>query len=826
MARWARRPLLIIGLGLLGLLLGVCTVVPPRHGVAVVTVSRFGNHVGLLSSGVSLSFLPLAGRLVVPLHDDQPVIETSLDATTTGGATTRIPVEIELAGSGRLPIGAGDVRERGWSEAWHAWLAARLTLTNDQLQAIVSSSPLWQEIFPSGAPHPPVPNFRNLLAGAFHPLTVARFEVTDSLDPDLVRAAAGQAIAREVHANGRFVLLGLDALDWKLVDDLTARGVMPNLRSLIRRGAQAVHDVPQPLISPVVWTTIATGVPPEAHGVLDFLERDPSGGAPRPVTSASRKAPAIWEMAAAAGRTTATIGWWASFPAAAPPGGAVYSDRLTEQLLGLTAQTPGLADPPSAEASARELAVKAQDVTVGMLSPFATVSAGELATMKSRSDAWDEPVGGLVKLVAATRTVESLTDHELGRGTEIVLSYLEGTDIVGHLFGPFRPPAMRGVDPALVRRFGSVVDRYHGFVDAWIGRIVARLGPEDTLVIVSDHGFAWGDDRPYAPSGTHTATATLWHRPEGVFIAVGPRVRASATRHHLGVLDVGPSLLALAGLPPSAEMPGRVPEWLLAPAGDRPGPVRYASLLAAQRPSATELSPEARQEALAKLRALGYIAGPAAAESTSPTREPTRSPSPPVAPTPTFDRAEARRLNNLAISQASAGERGTAEDTFKRAIAADPTYAPAYYSCSTMLRRQMRLEEADTMFWMAVRLGVQEGELAVVRLALDYQARGMPAKGRDVLAEGRRLFPESATVWLNSGVFLGDQGDLKGAIACLRRAVQLAPDNAAAHRNLAVALLGLGDKDEARRVLIRVLELDPSDAVARQQLEALGGRTP
>jgi Flp pilus assembly protein TadD len=825
MASWGRRPLLIIGLGLIGLLVAVCTVVPPRHGVAVVTVSRFGSCVGLQPSGVSLSFLPLAGRLFVPLREGHPVIETSLEATTTGGTTIRIPVGIELAGSGTLPIGAGNIREHGWSGAWHGWLAGRLTLTSDQLQAFISSSPLWHEIFPSEAPHAPVPDFRNLLAGAFHPLIVVRFEVADTLDSDLVRAVARQAIAREVHANGRLVLLGLDALDWKLVDDLTARGVMPNLSTLIRRGAQAVHDVPQPLISPVVWNTIATGVPPEAHGVLDFLERDPNGGAPRPVTSASRKAPAIWEMAAAAGRTTATIGWWASFPASAPPGGAVYSDRLTEQLLGLTAQTPGLADPPSAEATARELAVKAEDVTVGMLSPFATVSAGELATVRSRSDAWDEPVGGLVKLVAATRTVESLTDHELGRGTEIVLSYLEGTDVVGHLFGPFRPPAMRGADPALVRRFGSVVDRYHGFVDAWIGRVVARLGPEDTLVIVSDHGFAWGEDRPRAPSGTHTATATLWHRPEGVFIAVGPRVRASATRYHLGVLDVGPSLLALAGLPPSTEMPGRVPEWLLAPAGDRPGPVRYASLLTSQRPSSAELSPEARQEALAKLRALGYIAG-GTAGPTTPAPEPTGVPAVAAAPTPTFDRAEARRLNNLAISQASAGERGTAEDTFKRAIAADPTYAPSYYGYSTMLRRQLRLEEADKMFWMAVRLGVQEGELAVVRLALDYQSRGMPAKGRDVLAEGRRLFPDSATVWLNSGVFLGDQGDLNGAVTCLRRAVQLAPNNAAAHRNLAVALLDLGEKEEARRALIRVLELDPSDAAARQQLEALGGRTP
>jgi Flp pilus assembly protein TadD len=370
------------------------------------------------------------------------------------------------------------------------------------------------------------------------------------------------------------------------------------------------------------------------------------------------------------------------------------------------------------------------------------------------------------------------------------------------------------------------VDRDHGFVDAWIGRIVARLGPEDTLVIVSDHGFAWGDDRPYAPSGTHTATAALWHRPEGVFVAVGPRVRVSATRQHLSVFDVAPSLLVLAGLPPSAEMPGRVPEWLLAAAGAPLGPVRYASLLAPQRPSSVELSPEARQEALAKLRALGYIAGPGGTSPAAPTREPTTAPAVAAAPTPTFDRAEARRLNNLAISQASAGERGAAEDTFKRAIAADPMYAPSYYSYSTMLRRQLRLEEADKMFWTAVRLGVQEGELAVVRLALDYQARGMPAKGRDVLAEGRRVFPDSATVWLNSGVFLGDQGDLSGAVACLRRAVQLAPDNAAAHRNLAVALVGLGEKEEARRALIRVLELDPSDAAARQQLEALGGRTP
>jgi len=825
MARWGGRPLLVVGLGALALLLGLCSVVPPRHDAAVVAVSRFGNRVVLLPRGVRLSFLPLAQRLVVPRHDGHAVIETTVDTDMAHGATAAIPVRMELAGSGRLPISAAEVRAHGWSAAWHRWVGSRVTLTADQLKALVSATPLWGEIFPSAPALSPPAGLTGLLAGAVSPLEVVRVEAGRSLEPELVRAIAREAIARQSRRRGRLVLLGLDALDWRLVDELTRRGVMPNLRSLALRGVQAVHEVPQPLISPVVWNTIATGEPPEVHGVLDFLEPDPGGGAPRPVTSASRKAPAIWEMAAAAGRSTATIGWWASFPAGAPPGGAVYSDRLTEQLLGLAASTPGLADPPAAEETARRLAVKARDVTADMLSPFAHVSDEELKSAKSRGDAWDEPVGGLVKLVAATRTVENLTDEELGRGTEIVLSYLEGTDIVGHLFGRFRPPVMRGVDPALARRFGSVVDRYHAAVDTWIGRVVARLGPEDTLVIVSDHGFAWGDDRPHAPSGTHTATATLWHRPEGVFIAAGAGVRPSPTRHRLGVLDVAPSLLALAGLPPAAEMPGHVPDWLLATPGERERPVRYSSLLSARRAPSPEPSSEARQEALAKLRALGYVAGPASAPAAEPPGPATVA-SPTAAPTPAFDRAEARRLNNLAISQASAGERGNAEDTFKKAIAADPTYAPSYYSYSTMLRRQLRLDEADAMFWTAVRLGVQEAELAVVRLALDYQARGMPDKGREVLAEGRRLFPDSAPIWLNSGVFLGDHGDLGGAAACLRRAVQLAPGNVAAHRNLAVALIGLGDKEGARRALTRVVELDPSDAAARRQLEELGGGIP
>ncbi len=798
------------------------TVVPPRAGRTVATVSRFGSEVRLLRPGLGLSFLPTSRRVVLPVEDGAAVVTAPVEVPLAGGATLPARVELHLEGSGPLPLDAARVRTEGWKEAWTEVLQPHLGVTPETSTELLATAPLWHEIFPAdttAAPAPPPGDVATLFDGA---VTARSVTITPEASPEAVRAAARQRVTAATHARGRFVLLGLDALDWSIVDQLTARGTMPNLARLIARGASAVEDVPQPLISPVVWTTLGTGVPPEVHGVLDFLEPDPDGGPPRPVSAASRTAPTLWDMVAAAGRSSAVIGWWATFPAQAPPGGTVYSDRLTEQLLGLSAAMPSLADPPQAEAVARRLALHADDVTPEMLAPFLTVSRDELDAVLARKDAWDDPIGGLAKLVAATLTVERLTRHELDAGTDVIFSYLEGTDTVGHLFGTFRPPALPIADPAEARRFGDVVDRYYAHVDRWIGRVLGSLGPDDTVVIVSDHGFEWGDGRPRVPSGAHTATAVMWHRPEGFFLAAGPGVRHTPQRQRLGVLDVAPAVLALAGLPPASEMPGSVPTWLGVPARSGAPDVDYAALLPRREAVRVELPPEAREEELAKLRALGYLAGgdqpsaPAAAAPGAP-------PAPTAAPTPGFDRAEARRLNNLAISRAQADDKAGAEEAFRQAIAADPTYASAYYSLGILLRNQGRLDESDRMIWESVRLGVRQRELVVVQMALDYAQRGDMARAASVLALGRRRLPDSATIWLNSGVMAGTQGEYQASAELLQHAIQLDPANPAAYRNLAAAELALGQREQARATLTRLLEIDPSDTAARQQLDELGG---
>lgn len=798
-------------------LLAASALVLPRRDGRTVAVARFGSTVQLLPPGLSLTPPFLTERVALPLEGRHVALDIGVDVPLASGAMLPATLALRLAGHGRLPVDAGSIRRAGWEQAWRQWLGP-LAVAEVDARRVLAATALWRSIFPDDPPVEP-PDLAEMLAPRLAPLDVVSARLVCRDGDDVVRAAAIAEVRRRVAQRGRLVVLGLDALDWRLVDSLAGRGMMPAMAALLRRSAHAVLEVPRPLISPVVWTTIATGVNPEVHGVLDFLEPDPDGGPPRPVTSASRKSPALWDMLGAAGRRTATIGWWATFPATAPPGGRVFSDRLTEQLLGLSAVIPRLADPPEAEELAQRLAVKAANVTSDMVAPLLRLADEELQRVRSGAADWDDPVGGLAKLVAATVTIQRLTDAELARDSDVVLSYLEGTDTVGHLFAPFMPPPVPGTDPELARRFGGVVERYFALVDAWLGRIVAGLGPADRLVIVSDHGFTWGDRRPRVPSGAHTATAVMWHDPEGSFLVYGRGIRPTPQRQRSHVLDVAPTLLALAGLPPSADMPGAVPPWLEVEAPK--GRVSYTALLPRLAPTVGELPPEARAEEIAKLRALGYLAGPASATPAAGVAA-----APPVAAVPAFDRAEARRLNNLGSSRGEAGDPRGAEEAFRQAINADPTYAPSHYNLALLLRKQGRFDEADREFWLAVETGVRDREMAVVQSALDYASRGDKARARATFAEGRRRFPDSAVIWLNAGVFYGEQGDLEEARQCLERAVQLAPANPRAHSNLAAALWQQGDGAGARRHLEMAVQLDPGNTDLRRQLEALDRATP
>jgi len=106
------------------------------------------------------------------------------------------------------------------------------------------------------------------------------------------------------------IFIGLDGADWQLLDGYMADGTMPNLARIVAAGEKRVLMTQHPPLSPLVWTTMMTGVSPLEHRILDFTRFNPATGEKELITSDERRVPAIWNMVPSAD----VVGMWATFP--------------------------------------------------------------------------------------------------------------------------------------------------------------------------------------------------------------------------------------------------------------------------------------------------------------------------------------------------------------------------------------------------------------------------------------------------------------------------------------------------------------------------------
>jgi predicted AlkP superfamily phosphohydrolase/phosphomutase len=75
-------------------------------------------------------------------------------------------------------------------------------------------------------------------------------------------------------ATARMVILGVDGMDPKLLQQYMQEGVVPNLSRLAATGGFMPLGTSTPPQSPVAWSTFITGMDPGSHGIFDFLHLD------------------------------------------------------------------------------------------------------------------------------------------------------------------------------------------------------------------------------------------------------------------------------------------------------------------------------------------------------------------------------------------------------------------------------------------------------------------------------------------------------------------------------------------------------------------------
>lgn len=403
----------------------------------------------------------------------------------------------------------------------------------------------------------------------------------------------------------RVLLIGWDAADWKIIDDLIGSAEMPNLQRLIQRGVQGDMRTIAPVFSPVLWTSIATGKRSFKHGIHGFAEPAPGGVGVQPISNLSRKTKAIWNILHQAGKRSQVVGWWPSHPAE-PIRGVMVSDQFRSFHKSLEEGWPLPANavhPPEFANKLEPYRIHTQDLTVPQLAYFVP----KIAEIDYNKDKRLEALG---RIIAETSTIQAVATALLQlEPWDFAAVYFDGLDHFGHGFMKYHPPRQPGISERDAELYGDVIRAAYRFFDLMLGTLMGIAGEETTIILMSDHGFHSDHLRPTAMPSTPGGPAAE-HREHGICVMAGPGIARGGRRiQGLKILDICPTILTLFGLPIGMDMDGSpafsaferaatgrsIPSW-----DEVPGEC------GAHPPDAI-LDPVQAEESLKQLVALGYI---------------------------------------------------------------------------------------------------------------------------------------------------------------------------------------------------------------------------
>jgi hypothetical protein len=393
--------------------------------------------------------------------------------------------------------------------------------------------------------HRYVPSGPNLAIAAFlctALLGCGRGHESEGLMTDPAELAVSPPLAQPP----KLMIIGIDGADLRDVKRLAQEGRLPNLARLMSKGTVAeLATVAN--ASPIIWTTVATGVMPEKHGIEFFRDEDN-----KPAASTMRKRPAFWNILTHYGHSVGVLSWWATFPAEEVKGYVVSPYCVLMPPIGTESRVGGLwgpgdprkVHPPRLQAKLADLLLFEEDMTPQVMG---RLYAGKV---KTTNTPW---------VVAKDRTYYDMALRLLqDEPVEVIAAYYQGVDAAGHDFDRYvyggnvnevRKPIVSSeeVDAAQERVWSM-----YEYADQMVGGLTAGLGDDTNVIVLSDHG--WNYD------GT-----SHWNDDPGIFIASGPCFEARDGFEGLSVQDFAPVILTIMGVPLSKDFDGKLPEGLLRP---------------------------------------------------------------------------------------------------------------------------------------------------------------------------------------------------------------------------------------------------------------------
>lgn len=354
-------------------------------------------------------------------------------------------------------------------------------------------------------------------------------------------------------SKAKVLLIGWDAADWKFLSPLMDEGLMPNLSKLVEGGVKGKLATLDPPLSPMLWTSIATGKRPYKHGIHGFTEPDPSGKGIRPINSTNRKVKAIWNILTQNNISSNIIGWWPSHPAEPIKGSMVsnFYQNAGKPIHQEWTLVPGTVWPPEISDILAKLRVHPQELTEAHILPFVPDA---FKIDQSR----DKRLVTINKITADCSSIHSAATYLMENSDwDFTAVYFDALDHYCHAFMQYHPPYREHIDRKSYDLYKDVVRGGCIYHDMMLGRLMELVGTDTTIMLISDHGFHPDHNRPKSipkePSGP-----AIEHSPYGIIVVNGPNIRKDELIFGASLLDITPTLLSLFGLPAARDMDGKV----------------------------------------------------------------------------------------------------------------------------------------------------------------------------------------------------------------------------------------------------------------------------
>ena len=361
----------------------------------------------------------------------------------------------------------------------------------------------------------------------------------------------------------RILVIGVNGMEMDVLRPLILEGKMPNLSSVIKRGAYGKLKTVSAPNCPRVYSTLFTSTTPEEHGVSGFMV-----GGVTANTNMLKEEP-IWSILSKNHVTVGMANVPATFPVM-PVNGYMVSGMLTR---GKNCEDGILCAPKLSETTGGDSVYPAplkaeliKNVGDYYVDCERMPSAAELNGNESAViDAWLKKVD--VIRGQQTHVFDYLLDKHptdftwLGQSCE---------DRTGHWLYPIAP-YNAGYNPKInAVRQDAFPDQYIAF-DKVLGSVLKHTDENTYVFIVSDHGIKplreFEQTEPHMHMDHEKTTPVIAKHDfadgdevPGTFFAMGPTIKHDMRLMGLeaSVYDIAPTILSLYGIEQPKQMHGHV----------------------------------------------------------------------------------------------------------------------------------------------------------------------------------------------------------------------------------------------------------------------------